>query len=80
MIPNRSGEVRVVSSFDGEVEIRVRVGQKVATGQLLAVVEGDAEIESFSVRNPSIVQEVLVVSGEEAPKGTPLLVLKELSE
>ncbi len=53
MLAGSDGRVRVRANVDGEVEIRSTVGQVVVPGQILAVVEGDTEIESLSVRKTS---------------------------
>jgi len=80
MLPNRLGQVKISANMDGEVEIRAKVGQEVAPGQILAVVEGDIQIESLSVRNTSVVVEILVETGTEVPKGTNLMIVKEIKE
>ena len=80
MLPNREGHVKIAANMDGEVEIRARVGQVVAPGQILAVVEGDVQIESLSVRNTSEVVEILVASGSDVPKGTNLMIVREIQE
>ena len=80
MLPNRHGHVKISANMDGEVEIRAQVGQVVAPGQILAVVEGDVQIESLSVRNTSEVIEILVDSGAEVPKGTNLMIVREVEQ
>jgi biotin carboxyl carrier protein len=80
MLADREGLVRIRANLSGEVEIRVTVGQQVYTGQCLAVVEGDLELESLSVRNPSVVEEILVECGSEVSAGTCLLRVRELSD
>jgi hypothetical protein len=70
MLPDREGLVRVRANIDGEVEIRARIGQAIAPRQLMAVVEGDEQIESLSVRKTSIVESILVESGTEVTAGT----------
>jgi len=80
MLPNRLGQVKISANLDGEVEIRAKVGQEVAPGQILAVVEGDIQIESLSVRNTSVVVEILVETGTEVPQGTNLMIVKEIKE
>ena len=64
----------------GEVEIRATVGQVILSGQILAVVEGDKEIESLSVRKASRVLEILVEDGREVDEGTALMVVEELAD
>ena len=68
------------ANLDGEVEIRVKVGQIVIPRQLIAVVEGDSQIEQLSVRKTSEVVEVLVADGSEVPSGTALLLVREVEE
>ena len=80
MLPSRDGQVRVRANVAGEVEIRAAVGQIIPFGQILAVVEGDQEIESLSVRKLSEVLEVLVEDGVEVPAGTTLMVVRELED
>lgn len=76
MIPVR-GQVRVRASFDGEVEVKVTVGQRVYTGCGLVVIEGEREIETLSARNAGSVREILVRDGAEVKKGDLLVVLDE---
>lgn len=76
MIPVR-GQVRVRASFDGEVEVKVEIGQRVYTGCPLVVVEGDREIETLSSRNPGSVREICVTDGTDVKKGDLLVVLDE---
>ena len=80
MLPSRDGQVRVRANVAGEVEIRAAVGQIIPFGQILAVVEGDQEIESLSVRKLSEVLEVLVQDGVEVPAGTTLMIVRELED
>ena len=80
MLPGRDGQVRVRANVAGEVEIRATVGQIIAVGQILAVVEGDKEIESLSVRKTSEVLEVLIADGSEVPAGTALMVVREIDD
>jgi biotin carboxyl carrier protein len=77
MLPHRDGQVRVRASFDGEVEVVVRVGQRLDVGQVICVVEGQHEIERLCARNPAIVTEVLETSGTDVAKGALLVVLRE---
>ena len=78
MLPDREGRVRIRSNLSGEVEVRVEVGQTIYSGQILAVVEGDREIESLSVRKPSVVEEIVVETGTEVDAGTLLLTVQEI--
>ena len=80
MLPDREGRVRIRSNLSGEVEVRVEVGQTIYSGQILAVVEGDKEIESLSVRKVSRVVEILVEDGTEVEAGTTLMVVQEIEE
>lgn len=80
MLPDSMGRVRIRANIAGEVEIRAEVGQSIYSGQLLAVVEGDEEIESLSVRKPSRVEEIKVQTGVEVDAGTVLMIVSEISE
>ena len=80
MLPDREGQVRVRANVAGEVEIRAEVGQVIVFGQILAIVEGEQEIESLSVRKTSEVLEILVEDGSEVPAGTTLMVVKEVDD
>lgn len=80
MLPDKDGCIRIRANVDGEVDIRAQVGQLAYAGQILAVIEGDLEIESLSIRRPSQVEEVLVEDGTEVPSGTVLMVVRELAE
>ena len=78
MLPDREGRVRIRSNLSGEVEVRVEVGQTIYSGQILAVVEGDKEIESLSVPKPSVAEEIVVETGTEVDAGTLLLTVQEI--
>lgn len=78
MLPDREGLVRVRANIDGEVEIRARVGQTIVPRQIMVVVEGDEQIESLSVRNTSVVEDILVKDGVEVSSGTTLMVVREI--
>ena len=80
MLPDREGQVRVRANVAGEVEIRASVGERIVFGQILAIVEGDQEIESLSVRKTSEVLEILIEDGAERPAGTTLMVLREIDD
>lgn len=80
MLPDSMGRVRIRANIAGEVEIRAEVGQSIYSGQILAVVEGDEEIESLSVRKPSRVEEIKVQTGTEVDAGTVLMIVSEISE
>ncbi len=80
MLPDKDGCVRVRANIGGEVEIKATVGQLFYSGQALAVVEGDHEIESLSVRRVSKVVEILVEDGTEVEAGTLLMVVQEIEE
>ena len=80
MLADRDGIVRIRSNMAGEVEIRVTLGQSIYSGQCIAVVEGDHEIESLSVRNPSVIKEILVACGSEVSAGTTLVLIREIPD
>ena len=80
MLPNKEGHVRVRTNIAGEVEIKATVDHLFYSGQALAVVEGDQEIESLSVRKVSRVIEILVEDGTEVEAGTTLMVVQEIEE
>jgi biotin carboxyl carrier protein len=80
MLPDRDGQVRIRANVAGAVEIRASVGQVIVFGQILAIVEGDQEIESLSVRHTSEVLEILVADGAEVPAGTTLMVVRETDD
>ena len=73
MLASSDGRVRVRANIDGEVEIRSSVGEIVVSGNIIAVVEGDREIESLSVRKTSEVVEIVAEDGSEVTEGTTLL-------
>jgi biotin carboxyl carrier protein len=77
MLPDRKSQVRVRANFEGTVEILVRVGQRVASGQALVIIEGDKEIERLSARNTSTVIAVHAKTGEDVAKAALLLELQE---
>jgi len=80
MLADRDGCVRIRANLSGEVEICVEVGQSVYSGQQLAVVEGDKEIESLSVRNPSVVEQIVVECGSEVEANATLLIVREIED
>ena len=80
MLPNREGEIAICTTLDGEVELRAPVGTRVATGQILAIVEGECELESLSVRNPSEVVAHCVECGSEVTAGTTLMRVREVDD
>ena len=80
MLTGSDGRIRVRANVDGEGEIRAAVGDVVVSGNIIAVVEGDREIESLSVRKTSEVMEILVDDGVEVDAGTALMVVRELAE
>ena len=77
MLPNRQNEIRVRANFDGEVEVLVRVGERIHAGQAMVVIEGAGELERLAARNAGTIREVLVRSGTEVRKGALLVVLQE---
>ena len=80
MLPDSMGRVRIRANIAGEVEIRAEVGQLIYSGQLLAIVEGDDEIVSLSVRKPSRVEAIKVESGTEVDAGALLILVAEIPE
>ena len=78
--PTDEGHVPVNANVEGEVEIRVRVGQQVYGGQVLAVVEGDSQLESLASRSDAEVVEILVTTGTEVSNGTLLMTLRPVDE
>ncbi len=78
--PTEEGHLRVVANVEGEVEVRVRPGQQVYGGQVLAVVEGDKQLESLASRSDAEVVEVLVSTGDEVTRGTLLLTVRKIDE
>lgn len=65
----------VKARFAGEVEVLVRVGESVAAGLGLVVVEGDKEIERLAALKPAVVRAVHVRTGDQVTEGQVLLVL-----
>jgi biotin carboxyl carrier protein len=80
MLAGRDGLISIRCTLGGWVELRTKVGDRVAGGQLLAIVEGAKELESLSVRAPSEVVEICVEDGAEVPAGTTLIKVVELKE
>ncbi len=78
MLADREGHVKVRANIAGEVEIRVSVGDTVVRTQAIAVVEGDHEIESLSVRKTSTVVDIHVATGEEVAEGAVLMTVLEM--
>jgi pyruvate carboxylase len=77
MLPDKNQLVRVRSSFPGEVELKVRVGDRVEHGQALVVVEGDVQIETLSARHPGTVVELCVAEGQAVDNQQLLVVLRQ---
>ena len=77
MLPNRQNQVRVRANFDGEVEVLVRLGDRLVPGQAMVVIEGEGQLERLAARNAGTITEVLVQSGDEVKEGALLLVLQE---
>jgi biotin carboxyl carrier protein len=78
MLADRDGHVKVRANVAGEVEIRVNVGDVVVRSQAIAVVEGDHEIESLSVRQTATVVDIHVASGDEVEEGAVLMTVLEM--
>ena len=77
MLPDRQNRVRVRASFDGEVEVKVREGDRVEVGTTLVVVEGDVQIETLSARRPGRVVAVEVKTGQDVRAEDVLVILQE---
>lgn len=67
--------LEVKARFAGEVEVLVRLGEHVAAGLGLVVVEGDKEIERLAAMKPAVVTAVHVKTGDQVSEGQILLVL-----
>ena len=80
VLANKDGHVKIRANIAGEVELRAQIGETIRPRQILAVVEGDCEIESLSVRRTSVIVEHLVSCGSEVEAQTPLMVVQELQE
>ena len=80
MLAKRDGTVTIRANIAGEVELRATVGDTIIPRQILAIVEGDHEIESLSVRRASVVIEQLVTCGSEVEAQAPLMVVQELKD
>ena len=80
MLSSRDGHVKIRANIAGEVELRAQIGQTIVPRQILAVVEGDSEIESLSVRRASVVVSHEVECGSEVPAQTVLMIVQELEE
>ncbi len=80
MLPDALGRVRIRANIAGEVEVRAECDQLVYSGQILAVVEGEREIESLSVRRPSRVESIAVQTGDEVDAGALLMIVQEIDE
>lgn len=80
MLPNRQNQVHVRATFDGEVEVLVRVGERLVPGQAMVVIEGVGQLERLAPRHAGTIIEVLVRSGQEVKEGAVLVVLQEDGE
>ncbi len=80
MLPDRTGRIRVRANIDGEVEVRVAAGDIVAPRQLLAVIEGEEQLESLSVGRAAQVESVLVASGTQISRNTTVMTVRYLEE
>jgi pyruvate dehydrogenase E2 component (dihydrolipoamide acetyltransferase) len=77
MLPDRQNQVRVRANFEGEVEVLVKLGERLFAGQPLVVIEGAGQVERLATRKPGTVVQVLVETGSEVKEGTLLLVVQE---
>lgn len=77
MLPDRKRQVRVRANAAGDVELRVKPGDRVERGTALVVVEGDDQIETLSARADAVVLSVHVEDGAEVEAATLLVVLQE---
>ena len=77
MLPDRKNQVRVRANFAGEVELKVKPGDRVDVGTSLVVVEGDTEIETLSARRAGEVVSVHAATGDEVDAFALLVVLQE---
>jgi hypothetical protein len=80
LLANKDGHVRIRANIGGEVELRAKVGETIRPRQILAVIEGESEIESLSVRRISVVMEHLVECGSEVTAHTSLMVVREIED
>jgi biotin carboxyl carrier protein len=78
MFVGRDGQISIRCTLAGWVELRTKVGDRVAAGQLVAIVEGEKQLESLSVAASSEVVELCVEDGAEIPAGTTLMKVVEL--
>lgn len=77
MLPDKNNLVRVRSSFAGDVELKVAVGDYVVHGQALCVVEGDVQIETLSARHPGRIVEIPVREGQTIENQQLLVVMQQ---
>lgn len=77
MLADRRHQVRVRAGLDGDVELRVAVGDRVHFRQALAVVEGDVQVETLNARQDGVVLELHVAQGQAVRAGQLLLILQE---
>lgn len=80
MIADAEGRLKVRAGLDGEVELRVMIGDRVGRRVLMAVVEGDHELEQLGAKHPSVVEQILVADGEEVKQGQVVLIVREVEE
>jgi acetyl/propionyl-CoA carboxylase alpha subunit len=77
MLPDRKRQVRVRANFAGDVELRVKPGDRVERGTALVVVEGEEQIETLSARGDAVVLSVHVEDEDEVAAAALLVVLQE---
>ncbi|MFT4976765.1 MAG: biotin carboxyl carrier protein [Myxococcota bacterium] len=80
MIPDKEGRLKIRANIAGDVEIRAKVGQMIAPRQILAVIEGEDQLESLSVFRLSVVEEILVKDGAEVPASTTVMIVREIPD
>ncbi len=78
MIADRKQQVRVRANVPGEVDVLVRVGERIERGQCVVEVEGAGTIERLAAMKPSIVLELHCATDDEVTAGQLLVVLQEL--
>jgi hypothetical protein len=80
MIPDKDGRLKIRANIAGDVEIRAQIGQIIAPRQILAVIEGEEQLESLSVFRTSIVEKILVADGAEVPASTTVMIVREIPD
>lgn len=78
MIPDKNGRLKIRANIAGYVEIRAKVDQIIAPRQILAVIEGEEQLESLSVFRTAVVEKILVEDGAEVPASTIVMIVREV--